>query len=225
LENASQLWERISDPIIMIPTINDPRLMEPICTTLLPVETLHHNEWFSVRNRGGYYTIEHDHPPVMILPIVDNKSIVMVRVYRPIIDDITLEIPAGGAQENETPVEAAMREFREETGITVNDMNRFEMLPPLVHTPRSPCLPYYFQVHLTRDEFNSRAAHDNEIHSVECFEFKDILKKIVNGEIYIGLQIAMMTRYLLQNAIELFSMRNKTTVWNDMPKEKIKGER
>ena len=212
MERPSQIWERISDPIIMIPRINDPRLTEPVCTTLLPVETLHNNEWFSVRNRGGYYTIEHNHPQVMILPVVDNKAIVMVRVYRPIIDDITLEIPAGGTQEKETPIEAAMREFKEETGITISDKNRFEMLPPLVHMPRSPRLPYYFHVHLSEDEFNERAMHDDEIASVECFEFTEVLRKIIEGEIFIGLQIAIITRYLLQNAVESFQGLKDTAV-------------
>lgn len=194
----------------MMPTIDDPRLTEPVCTALLPVETLHENEWFSVRNRGGYYTIEYNQPQVMILPIVDNKSVVMIRVYRPIIDDITLEIPAGGTQENETPIEAAIREFKEETGITITDKDRFEMLPPLVHMPRSPRLPYFFQVHLSEDEFNNRTAHDDEIDSVECFEFIEVLRKIIRGEIFIGLQIAVITRYLLQSSIESFHGLNDT---------------
>ena len=107
-------------------------------------------------------------------------------------------------QENEAPIDAAMREFKEETGISLNDKNRFEMLPPLVHMPRSPRLPYYFQVHLSEDEFNTRTTHDKEIHSVECFEFKKVLRKIIEGEIYIGLQIAIITRYLLQHAVESF---------------------
>ena len=192
------------------PSMDDPRLVAPQCISLTPVETVHKNPWFSVLNRGGYFTIEYNQPQVMILPVVENKAIVMVRVYRPIIEDITLELPAGGTQENEMPIKAAMREFREETGITINDMNRFEMLPPLVHMPRSPRLPYFFQVHLSDDEFNGRATHDSEIDSVECFEFTDILKKIIKGEIFIGLQIAIITRYLLQNAVESFHELNNT---------------
>ena len=194
----------------MIPTINDHRLTKPACNSLIPVETLHHNKWFSVLNRGGYFTIEDNQHPVLIIPIVDNKTMVMVRVYRPIIDDITLEIPAGGKLEKETPQEAAMREFKEETGITINDNNRFQMLPPLVHTVRSPLLPYFFQVHLSEDEFNNRAAHDDEIASVERFEFDKVLNKIIKGEIFIGLQIAVITRYLLQNGIKSFYMLTET---------------
>jgi 8-oxo-dGTP pyrophosphatase MutT (NUDIX family) len=194
----------------MIPGINDPRLTEPICTTLVPIETIHNNEWFSVRNRGGHYTIEDNQPQVMILPIVDNKAIAMVRVHRPIINDITLEIPAGGTQKNETPIDAAMREFKEETGIPINNKMRFEMVSPLVHIIRSPLLSYFFQLHLSQDEFNNRLAHDSEIASVECFEFDEVLRKIIKGEIYIGLQIAVITRYLLKNAIESFCGLNDT---------------
>ena len=34
-------------------------MTEVACTGLQPVETLHENEWFSTRNRGGYYTVEY----------------------------------------------------------------------------------------------------------------------------------------------------------------------
>lgn len=182
-----------------IQLLNDPRLISPQCFNLTPVETVHENPWFVVRNRKGYFTIEYNMPQVLILPIVDNKAIVMVRVYRPVIVDNTLEIPAGGAKKNESPVEAAARELAEETGIVVVDMNRFEMLPPLIHMPRSPILPYIFQVHLSVHEFSQRKLHDREIESVECFSFDEIVRKINEGEIYIGLQVAILARYLIQN--------------------------
>jgi 8-oxo-dGTP pyrophosphatase MutT (NUDIX family) len=140
-------------------------------------------------------------PQVLILPIVDNKAIVMVRVNRPVVADVTLELPAGGANENELPVEAAAREMAEETGIVISELNRFKMLPPLIHMPRSPVLPYIFQINLIWQEFDLRGAHDHEIVAVECFSFDDLLKKIAEGEIYIGLQIAIIVRYFIQNQI------------------------
>ena len=177
----------------------DPRLVSAQCISLEPIETVHENPWFSVLNRKGYFTIEYNQPQVLILPVVDNKAIVMVRVYRPVIADITLELPAGGAKDNESPVEAAARELAEETGIVISDINRFEMLPPLIHMPRSPILPYIFQIDVTQQEYNLRKEHDNDVTGVECFSFDELLKKIANGEIYIGFHIAIIARFLIQN--------------------------
>ena len=43
---------------------------------------------------------------------------VMIKQYRPNIDEVTLELPAGGLLDNEKPVDAAKREFAEETSLT-----------------------------------------------------------------------------------------------------------
>jgi 8-oxo-dGTP pyrophosphatase MutT (NUDIX family) len=184
-----------------MPHKDDPRLTTPQCHSLQPVTTAHANPWFSVKNRGGYFTIEYNTPQVLILPILDNRAIVMVRVYRPVIADNTLELPAGGTNGDELPVEAAVREFREETGILVSDLNRFQMLPPLVHLARSPILPYIFQIHLAQHEYDLRKDHDHEISDVACFSYKEVLQKIERGELYMGLQIAVIMRYFICNQI------------------------
>jgi ADP-ribose pyrophosphatase len=201
LARTRQIRESVFNQIIM-PDISDPRLTRPQCDLLQPVKTVHVNPWFSVKDRGGYFTIEDNLPQVQILPIVENRAIVMVRVFRPVVADSTLELPAGGIQnKNELPAEAAAREFREETGILVTDSNRFEMLPPLMHMTRSPLLPYVFQVRLTLQEYNLRKDHDDEISDVVCFSYKEILEKIKCGEIYVGLQIAVIMRYFICNQI------------------------
>jgi ADP-ribose pyrophosphatase len=150
-------------------------------------------------------------PQVLILPVVDNKALVMVRVKRPVITDATLELPAGGVDEGESPREAARREFREETGLTVPNLRRFEMLPPLVHMPRSPCMPYIFRVSVTRDQFCRREPHDHEIESVECVDFGTILDMVTNGEIYVGLHVAIIMRFFLQDDAEALVSRTDHT--------------
>ncbi len=187
-----------------MPNIDDPRLKLPQCDFLQPVITVHENPWFSVKNRGGYFTFEDNTPQVIILPIVDNKSFVMVEIHRPVIADNTIELPAGGTNKNETPIFAAARELYEETGILVSDLQRFQILPPLVYMVRNPILPYIFQVHITKQEYDLKSDHDGEILSVGCFEFGEVLAKILSGEILIGLQIAIITRYLMNNAVHSF---------------------
>jgi hypothetical protein len=40
----------------------DRRLTAVACPDLAPVTTVHENEWFAVRNRGGYFTTEFRSP-------------------------------------------------------------------------------------------------------------------------------------------------------------------
>ncbi|CEJ90391.1 hypothetical protein VHEMI06179 [[Torrubiella] hemipterigena] len=55
-----------------------------------------------------------------ILSKPDGKHILLQKQYRPPIDKVTIEIPAGLIDEGETPEQAAVRELREETGYMGN---------------------------------------------------------------------------------------------------------
>ena len=104
-----------------MPSLSDQRLLEPQCTDLQPIKTLHQNPWFSLKTRGDYFTIEPSFGVVLILPVVEAHSIVLVEVKRPVLDDMhSLEIPAGGLEKNESPQEGALRELHEETGIKIS---------------------------------------------------------------------------------------------------------
>ncbi len=188
---------------MIMPEIDDPRLLSPQCSSLIPVETVHENPWFAVRNRGGYFTVEYSRFQVIILPVVENHSIIMVRVKRPVLNDICLELPAGGAMYGELPVQAAARELAEETGIEIQDLRRFIMLPPISVSPnRNPNLAHIFQVHISMNEYEMRKEHDKEIESVELFPSDEIQRMICEGEIYISMPIAVLSRYLMSSDIK-----------------------
>jgi ADP-ribose pyrophosphatase len=52
----------------------------------------------------------------------DKNEILLVKQYRPIFDDYFLEVPGGSKDCNETIKDAAIREFREETGYVVKEL-------------------------------------------------------------------------------------------------------
>ena len=95
------------------PSIDDPRLVALQCHSLTPVEKVHRNPWFSVCDRWGYYCVEYDQPQVAVLPIVGQRAVVMIRVKRPTLADVTLELPTGGALDYESPIQAAARKLVE----------------------------------------------------------------------------------------------------------------
>jgi len=182
--------------------IDDPRLLTPQCALLTPVKDIHTNEWFAVRRRGGYFTVEYKQPRVVVLPIIENHSILMVRVKRPVIADNTLELPAGHTGRNEGPLDAAVREFAEETGIEVKETQRFVAEMPFANAPnRTPTLIHVYRILLSQAEYDNRNCHDDEIESVECYRFKDLEKMLISGEIYVSLPAAVISRYLLQKLL------------------------
>lgn len=59
---------------------------------------------------------------VVILPILDDDTVVMIRNHRLTVDQTLLELPAGTMEQGEAPAETASRELTEETGYTAGSL-------------------------------------------------------------------------------------------------------
>jgi ADP-ribose pyrophosphatase len=71
---------------------------------------------FDVVRRDGKDVVEHG-PAVAIVPVGRDGHVTLVRQERAPVGGKLLELPAGGLEEGETPLECAQRELREETGL------------------------------------------------------------------------------------------------------------
>lgn len=71
------------------------------------------------------------HPgAVVILPVCEDGSLLVIRQYRPIIKKYIFEFPAGTLEVNEDHLECAKRELAEEAGMQAADWNYLGILYP-----------------------------------------------------------------------------------------------
>lgn len=93
--------------------------------------TVFWTEWFSVEQVPGageaslngepYYRVNSP-DGVIVLAMTRDERIILVRQFRPAVNQYTLEFPSGAVNESESPQAAAMRELQEEAGFVCESM-------------------------------------------------------------------------------------------------------
>jgi len=134
---------------------------------------------------------------VNIIAITEDNKIVLVNQYRHGGNDFFYEIPAGGINQNELPIDAAIRELREETGyISLEkpvELGRFYANP----SNSNNCI-YTF---LLQNVYKCYEQNTDETEEIEILihDFKNIEQLIYNNEIkqlFSAFAILLAKRYL-----------------------------
>ncbi len=122
-----------------------------------------------VRHRGS----------AVMMAVDDRKRVLLVRQYRLPARDYLWELPAGRLDEGETPLRAARRELREETGCTARKWT------PLVGFFPSPGYVEEKMTIFLAEDLRYGKAQPMEDERIETgwFTLKQIAKMIESGEI------------------------------------------
>jgi ADP-ribose pyrophosphatase len=103
------------------------------------VEIDRSNPWFQVitktiefpgqREPQTYYSIR-PRDYVNVLAQTEDGGVLLVRQYRPVVEQFLLELPGGTMEENEVPAAAMQRELLEETGYWAEELVSLGQLLP-----------------------------------------------------------------------------------------------
>lgn len=116
---------------------------------------------------------------VGVLPITETGEVVLVRQFRKPYECETLEIPAGKKEPEEEPLVCALRELREETGITAESITFLaEMYPSPGYTDET--------VHIYKAEgltYGEMSTDEDEFIEVFRYPLEEALNMVKNGNI------------------------------------------
>ncbi|MCX8094646.1 MAG: NUDIX hydrolase [Caldisericia bacterium] len=135
------------------------------------------------------------HPgAVGIIPITNDKNLILVKQYRSPFEKELLEIPAGKLKKGEDPLVCAQRELMEETGFTgeFKKIGTFSTSPgftnEIIHI--FLCKNAYF----ISDEFK----HEGEIEKVVKLTIEEAYNLLLKGDIE-DLKTAFSISYIYEN--------------------------
>ncbi len=121
-----------------------------------------------------------EHPgAVVIIPLLNDGSIVLVSQYRHAIGKVLLELPAGTLELGEDPETCANRELEEETGFVAG---RMEKLATLYLAPGYSTEKVYVYMASDLKRVGQKLEPDEKISTV-VLEIDEVLNMIMKGEI------------------------------------------
>lgn len=117
---------------------------------------------------------------VAILAVVDNK-VLLVKQYRYVVQEETIELPAGKIEPNEDLAICALRELEEETGYSASKMNKIFTFYP---TPGfcSEVLHIFEAKNIYKLE-TPKAMDEDEVINSYFLDLEDAYKQVLDGTI------------------------------------------
>lgn len=139
------------------------------------------------------------HPgATVILPILSNGDILLLRQFRPSINDWLYELPAGTLEQDELPIDCAMRELEEETGYSAKHFQSIGELIPLAGFCDEV---QYLYIAKDLNQTARLACDADEVIEILYLSVKEVESMIVNGTIIDSKTIACLSKAKLLNYI------------------------
>jgi ADP-ribose pyrophosphatase len=160
-------------------------------------EIIHQNPWwiykhdiYQCQDKNQDYFYGELLGNAIVVPILNDGRIVLVRQFRYLQDRSGIEFPMGGLLSGETPLQAAIRELREETGLESDNFSKVGEFEPLqgIIKDRS-------HIFLANEISNQVASTLDDMEDIEVILRRpdEINQMIKHGEIWSGQTLATWT--------------------------------
>ena len=151
------------------------------------------NPWMRVREHDvvrpdgstGIYGVVTLAGAAGVLPFVDDDHVLLVRQRRYITGEVTWEMPTGGIDPGEDPLDAAARELAEETGFRAGRLRALNR-----HTTSKSVVDEWAQLFVAEDltaltpEAAAALAHDDsEVLSHHVVAWDDLVRWVLDGTV------------------------------------------
>jgi ADP-ribose pyrophosphatase len=151
-----------------------------------PWWTYRHDEVKLPSGKTGEYHFVHVNGSSMIIPFLDDGTMILVNQYRYLRDRESLEFPCGSVKDGATYDETAAHELTEETGYHAEDLNYIAEFNPYNGVTDEMC-----RVYIAKDLKPAHAQKDE----TEEFEYVHLTPtefeaRIASGEIWDGMTLA-----------------------------------
>lgn len=143
----------------------------------------------------GEYHLVHTNGASMVIPVLDDGTLLLVRQYRYLLDRESLEFPCGGVKDGSSPLETAIDELAEEAGYASSDLRCVAEFNPYNGVTDEIC-----RVYVARG-LGAASAHRDETEEFELVLLSPaaLEQHIRSGAVWDGMTLAAwsLVRHLL----------------------------
>jgi len=153
--------------------------------------TLREDQVISPTGKPGIYSVVDTRVATGVVAMNDEQEIYLVGQYRYPTDVYSWELPEGGADPGEDPLDAIKRELREETGVTAAHWQQLGGEIHLSNCVTSERAYLYLAKGLTQGEM---APDETEVLKVKKVPFRKCIEMVESGELFDGLTVIAILR-------------------------------
>lgn len=156
-----------------------------------PWIAVHHDDVVRPDSTPGIYGVVHfKHRAIGVVALDTSDRVLLVGQYRYPLDLYSWEIPEGGGRFDESPLDAAARELREETGVTARRWTRIGTAH-LSNAVSDEEAFYFLAEDLEQGEAEPEGTEQLQVRWVP---FREALRMVRDGEITDALSVMALLR-------------------------------